>query len=86
MSIIGFLILGIIAGWLAGMLFERHGFGVLGDMVVGIIGAFIGGFLGALLFGWNVTGFNLSSLILAVIGAIILLAIVKAVTPRRTMV
>lgn len=86
MSIIGWLILGIIAGWLAGLLFQGHGFGILGDMFIGIVGAIVGGFIGSAVFGWNVTGFNISSLILSVIGAIILLAIVKALAPRRSRV
>ena len=84
MSIIGFLILGALAGWIAGMLVQGHGFGILGDIVVGIVGAFIGGFVGGALFHWDVTGLNFSSLILSIIGAVILLLIVKAVTPRRT--
>ena len=84
LHIIVFLILGALAGWIAGMLVQGHGFGVLGDIVVGIVGAFIGGFIGAALFGWDVTGLNISSLILSVIGAVLLLVIVKAVTPRRT--
>jgi uncharacterized membrane protein YeaQ/YmgE (transglycosylase-associated protein family) len=81
--IIGWLIVGLIAGWIAGKIVEGHGFGLLGDMVVGIIGAFIGGFFGSLLFGWSVTGLNLGTIILAVIGAVILLTIIKALTPRR---
>jgi uncharacterized membrane protein YeaQ/YmgE (transglycosylase-associated protein family) len=84
MSIIGFLILGALAGWIAGMLVQGHGFGILGDIVVGIIGAFIAGFVGGALFGWDVTGLNFSSLILSIIGAVVLLVIVKALTPRRT--
>lgn len=84
MGILAWIILGLIAGWLAGLLFQGHGFGFLGDTVIGIVGAILGGLLGSALFGWGVTGFNLSSLILAIIGAIILLAIVKALRPRRT--
>jgi len=84
MSIFGWLILGLIAGFLASHLFEHHGLGVIGDTFVGVIGAIIGGFVGSLLFGWDISGFNLSSIILATLGAIVLLAIVKAFTPRRT--
>jgi uncharacterized membrane protein YeaQ/YmgE (transglycosylase-associated protein family) len=86
MGIIAWLVLGLIAGWLASLLVDGRGFGLLGDIVIGIIGAFIGGFVGSALLGWDVTGFNLSSLILAVLGSVILLLIVKAVAPRRTMV
>ena len=45
MNIVAFLVVGLIAGWIAGKIVEGHGFGVLGDIVVGIIGAFVGGFL-----------------------------------------
>jgi uncharacterized membrane protein YeaQ/YmgE (transglycosylase-associated protein family) len=84
MGIIAWLVLGAIAGWLAGLIVDGRGFGLLGDIVVGIIGAFIGGFVGSALLGWDITGFNVSSLILAVIGAVILLAILKAVAPTRS--
>jgi uncharacterized membrane protein YeaQ/YmgE (transglycosylase-associated protein family) len=81
--IIGWLLVGLIAGWIAGKIVEGHGLGLLGDMVVGIIGAFIGGFIGSRLFGLAATGFNPATIILAVIGAVILLTIVKALTPHR---
>lgn len=84
MGILAWIILGLIAGWLAGLLFQGHGFGFIGDTFIGIVGAILGGLLGSALFGWSVTGLNFSSIILSVIGAIILLAIVKALTPRRT--
>lgn len=83
MHIIAWLVVGLIAGWIAGLVVEGHGFGILGDMVVGIIGALIGGFVGSLLFGWQVTGLNLGTIILSVIGAVVLLTIIKALTPRR---
>jgi uncharacterized membrane protein YeaQ/YmgE (transglycosylase-associated protein family) len=83
MSIVVWILVGLIAGWIAGKLVEGHGFGLLGDTVVGIVGAIIGGIIGGALFGWDVTGFNLSTIILSVIGAVILLVIIKALTPRR---
>lgn len=45
MSIIAFLVVGLVAGWIASMLVEGHGLGIVGDIIVGIIGAFIGGFV-----------------------------------------
>ena len=57
--------------------------GAVANIVVGIIGAFVGGFLYRMLTGTTVEGFNLVSLIVAIIGAVILLAIVKAFTHRR---
>ena len=84
LHVVAVLILGALAGWIAGVLVRGHGFGVLGDIVVGIVGAVIGGLIGGTLFGWAVTGLNISSLILSILGAVLLLLIVKAVTPRRT--
>lgn len=83
---IGWLIIGLIAGWLASMIMGRGGYGVVGDIVVGVVGAFIGGFVAGLL---NLTPpsannpFSWASLIFAVIGAIILIAIVRALSGSR---
>ena len=85
MSIVAWLVLGLLAGWIASMIMGSGGYGVVGDMVVGIIGALIGGFITGPLFGIDVTGFNVTSLIVAVVGAIILIAIYRAlVGTRRT--
>lgn len=85
MGLIATLILGLIAGWLAGMVMKGGGgYGILGDIVLGIIGAFIGGWLTSLLTGVDmVSGLNITSLIVAVIGAVILVAIYRAITGRR---
>jgi uncharacterized membrane protein YeaQ/YmgE (transglycosylase-associated protein family) len=79
MSIIAWLLVGLIAGWLAGMLVGGHGFGILGDIVVGIIGAIIGGFLAGALFHMDVTGFNLPSILVAFLGAVLFLLILRAI-------
>lgn len=85
MSIIAWLILGLLAGWIASMIMGSGGYGVVGDIIVGIIGALIGGFITGPLFGIDVTGFNVTSLIVAIVGAIILIAIYRAVAgPRRS--
>jgi len=63
-----FLIIGIIAGWLAGHITRGKGFGLLGDMVMGVIGAFVGGFLFGLV-GLSAHGF-IGSLIAATVGAV----------------
>ena len=57
--------------------------GLLLDIVMGIVGAFIGGFLSSNLLGIPITGFNITSLVIAIIGAIILTLIVRAVAGRR---
>ena len=85
MSIIAWIILGLLAGWIASMIMGSGGYGVVGDIIVGIIGAIIGGFLAGLLLGGDyVTGLNLPTLIVAFIGAVILIFILRAVAPGRT--
>ncbi len=80
MNIILWIIMGALAGWIASMIMKTNSQqGCLVDIVVGIIGAFVGGFLFETFGGTGVTGFNIWSLIVAVIGAVVLLAIVKAV-------
>lgn len=75
MNIILWLILGAIAGWLAGNIMRGGGFGLVGNIIVGIVGSLIGGYLAPYV-GLPATGsFSLGSLITAVIGAVILLFI-----------
>lgn len=83
MSIIAWILVGLIAGWLAGMMMGGRGYGILGNIVVGIIGAVIGGFLASALFGVEVTGFNLQSILVAFVGAVIFLAILRAIPGRQ---
>jgi uncharacterized membrane protein YeaQ/YmgE (transglycosylase-associated protein family) len=78
MSFVWFLIVGLVAGWLAGILVKGGGFGLIGDLVVGVIGAFLGGFLFSTL-GVSMGGGLLGSIIVATIGAIVLLVIVRLV-------
>jgi uncharacterized membrane protein YeaQ/YmgE (transglycosylase-associated protein family) len=81
-TIVAWLALGLIAGWAASQIM-RGGYGLIGDIIVGVLGAFVGGWLGSMLLGIDVTGFNLSSIAIAVIGAILVIAIFRAVTPNR---
>ena len=85
MGILAWIIFGALAGWIASMILKTNDEqGALGNIIVGILGAVIGGFLAGLLFDSpGVTGFNFSSFIIAVIGAIILLMIKGAVTGKR---
>jgi uncharacterized membrane protein YeaQ/YmgE (transglycosylase-associated protein family) len=78
MSIIAWILLGLIAGWLAGMIMGGRR-GLLANLVLGVLGALIGGWVGSLIFGWDVTGFNIGSILLATLGAIILIAILRAI-------
>ena len=84
MSIIAWIVLGLIAGWLAGMIMRGSGYGVIGDIVLGILGAIIGGWLTALVIGRDVvSGFNIETVIVAVLGAVVLIAISRLFTGRR---
>lgn len=76
MEIVWLILVGLIAGWLAGMLVGAGGFGVIGDIVVGILGALIGGWL----FGgmWPAGGL-LGSILIATLGAVILLVVLRLI-------
>jgi uncharacterized membrane protein YeaQ/YmgE (transglycosylase-associated protein family) len=83
MTIIGWLILGLIAGFIASKIVNKTGEGVVLDIVLGIVGAVVGGWLFASLGGTGVTGFNLYSMFVAVVGAIVVLVLYHAVVGRR---
>jgi uncharacterized membrane protein YeaQ/YmgE (transglycosylase-associated protein family) len=76
-SLVIFLAIGAIAGWLAGVLMKGGGFGLIGNIIVGIIGAVIGGFIADLV-GLSATGI-IGSILLATVGAVVLLFIVSLV-------
>ena len=79
MEIIGWLAMGALAGWFASMIAGTNAqMGLLANIVVGILGAFLGGFIVRSLGGAGVDGFNLWSLLVATLGAVVLLMIVKA--------
>jgi uncharacterized membrane protein YeaQ/YmgE (transglycosylase-associated protein family) len=84
MGIISWIVVGIIAGWLAKFVIPGEGpGGVLGDLIIGVIGAVLGGWI------WNyfghvgATGINIPSIIVAFVGSVILLFIARALTRRR---
>lgn len=81
MGILLWIVMGILAGWVASLIMKTRG-GILMDLVVGVIGAVIGGFAVSLVGGAPAAGFNLYSFVVAVLGAVILLAIVKAISGR----
>jgi uncharacterized membrane protein YeaQ/YmgE (transglycosylase-associated protein family) len=78
MNIIWFILVGLVAGWLAGQLMKGGGFGVIGDIVVGIIGALIGGLLFSSL-GISAGGGLLGAIIVATIGAVVLIALLRLI-------
>lgn len=77
MQLLWFLIIGLVAGWLAGQLMKGGGFGLIGDLVIGVVGAFIGGWLlGALgIFAGGLIG----NLVTATIGAVVLLLLIRLI-------
>lgn len=82
-GIISWLIVGLIAGFLASLVMRGSGYGIIGDIVVGLIGAFIGGIIANLFVPNSNLGFW-SSIVIAFIGACILIAILRAVSGART--
>jgi len=78
MEIVWFVLIGLVAGWLAGMLVRGGGFGVLGDIVVGIVGAVLGGYLFRFL-GIYPGGGLFAALAVATIGAVVLIVILRAI-------
>jgi uncharacterized membrane protein YeaQ/YmgE (transglycosylase-associated protein family) len=84
MSIIGWIILGLIAGWIASKIVGGQGQGFFLDIALGIVGALVGGFLySSILGGEGITGVNIGSIIVAIIGAVIVLWVYHAVAGRR---
>jgi uncharacterized membrane protein YeaQ/YmgE (transglycosylase-associated protein family) len=84
MSILAWIVVGLVAGWLAGMVMKGGGYGVVGDIIVGIVGALLGGFLSAWLFGVQnaVNGVSIISIVTAFLGAIVLIAVIRALPGR----
>jgi uncharacterized membrane protein YeaQ/YmgE (transglycosylase-associated protein family) len=78
MNFIWFILVGLVAGWLAGQLVRGGGFGLVGDIVVGVVGALIGGFLFST-FGVSAGGGLLGSIVVATIGAVVLLFIIRMI-------
>ncbi len=84
MSIIGWILLGLIAGFVASKIVNKSGEGFFMDIVLGVVGAIVGGFLFAQFGVQGVTGFNIYSMVVAIIGAIIVLILYHAIAGRRS--
>jgi uncharacterized membrane protein YeaQ/YmgE (transglycosylase-associated protein family) len=84
-DIVAWLVVGLIAGWLAGNVVGGSGFGVVGDIIVGIVGALVGGYLASVLLNMPnaVNGLNIGSIVVAFLGAVILLLVVRALGGGR---
>jgi uncharacterized membrane protein YeaQ/YmgE (transglycosylase-associated protein family) len=83
MSIIGWIVLGLVAGFIASKIVNKRGEGFFMDIVLGIVGAVVGGWLFSLFGAAGVTGFNLYSMFIAVVGAIVVLVLYHAITGQR---
>jgi len=83
MSIIGWIILGLIAGFIASKIVNKTGLGFFLDLFLGIIGAIVGGIIFSALGASGVTGFNLYSMVVALIGAVVVLVVYHLVRGRR---
>jgi uncharacterized membrane protein YeaQ/YmgE (transglycosylase-associated protein family) len=84
MSIIAWLVLGLIAGFIGSKIVNRTGEGIILDIVLGIVGAVVGGFLFTFFGAEPVTGLNIYSIVVAVIGSIVVLVVYHAIAGRRT--
>jgi uncharacterized membrane protein YeaQ/YmgE (transglycosylase-associated protein family) len=78
MDFVWFILIGIVAGWLAGLIMKGGGYGLLGDLLVGVIGAVLGGWLFGLL-GIGSSGGLIGSLITATVGAVVLVVLLRLV-------
>ncbi len=85
MSILGWIILGLIAGFIGSRIVNKSGEGLVLDIVLGIVGAIVGGYLFSILGAAPVTGFNLYSMFVAVVGAILVLVVYHAIFGRRSL-
>ena len=87
-TILAWIVVGLIAGWLASQVMRGGGYGLIGDIIVGVVGALIGGFLAATLLNMPdaVNGINVTSILVAFVGAVILIALLRAVSGRRQLV
>jgi uncharacterized membrane protein YeaQ/YmgE (transglycosylase-associated protein family) len=83
MGILSWIVLGLIAGFIGSKLVNRTGSGLIMDIVLGVVGAVVGGYISSALGYGTVTGLNLYSIVIAIIGAIVVLLVYRAVVSRR---
>ncbi len=83
MSLLSWLVVGLLAGWIGSMIVNRRGEGLIMDIVLGVVGAFVGGYLAHLFGHTGVTGLNLYSIFIAALGAIVVLVIYHALVRPR---
>jgi len=86
MGILSWIVVGLIAGWLAGLVVKGGGFGCVGDIIVGVIGGLLGGWVASYFFhlGDPMSGINLESILVAFAGAVILVILLRMLRGRRS--
>ena len=84
MSIIGWIVLGLVAGFIASKIVNKRGEGFFMDILLGIVGAVVGGWLFSFFGAEGVTGFNLYSMLVAIVGAIVVLVLYHMVAGQRS--
>ena len=82
MSILGWIVLGLIAGFIASKIVNKEGSGIILDILLGVVGAVVGGWLFSFFGADGVTGFNIYSMFVAVLGAVVVLWIYHAISGR----
>jgi uncharacterized membrane protein YeaQ/YmgE (transglycosylase-associated protein family) len=83
LSLVGWILFGLITGFIASRVVNRRGEGCILNVVLGIVGACVGGFIFTSIGGMGITGFNLYSMLVAIVGAAVVLLIYHALTGRR---
>ena len=83
MSILGWIVLGLIAGFIGSKIVNKRGAGLVLDIVLGIVGAIVGGLIFSFFGAAGVTGFNIYSMIVAVVGAVVVLVLYHMIAGRR---
>ena len=85
MGLLAWIVVGLVAGFLASQVMKGRGSGLIGDLVLGVVGALLGGFLASVLLKIPdaVNGINVTSILVAFVGAVILIALLRAISGRR---
>jgi uncharacterized membrane protein YeaQ/YmgE (transglycosylase-associated protein family) len=85
MGILSWIIVGLIAGWLAGLVVKGRGYGCIGDIIVGVIGGLLGGWSASYFFhmGDPMSGINLQSILVAFVGAVVFVILLRLLSDRR---
>jgi uncharacterized membrane protein YeaQ/YmgE (transglycosylase-associated protein family) len=86
MGILSWIVVGLIAGWLAGLVVKGGGYGCVGDIIVGVMGGVLGGWMASFFFhmGDPMSGINLQSILVAFVGAVIFVIALRLISGRRS--